>query len=434
MRLSHSLTCAVLAASATAAAQSFDYSLDAASSALTLDADVTLSLSGNLRGAYDATLNPAGTRTILGLFGDDGLNAEAPVTIDLDILIALGGALDGTFQADLNAGLGTVLVSNLAATVGAGGSSSADLTVTLNFDTFRTVNPSSAYIGGFPLSLPLGTATIANVVLAQSGPGAGTAVPGAAPGAFDLSAGVPADVSFDLDLSALGGAVTPVGPLPIVLPVTGSVDLADCETALLGTAGDAFMQSIPNPFPLDLTDVPLPLPTILPPGSTADLLLTASLDSLDLDGTLTGQLAASADAAGRADAYCASNVNSSGFAGELALQGSTSVMAEDLSLVATSLPTQSLGYMLMSRDADLVPLFGGSQGNLCLGGTLYRFSLSVQSSGTLGEVTFTPDFAALPGGQQFAAADSWNFQYWFRDANPTPTSNTTGALRVLFCR
>ena len=29
--------------------------------------------------------------------------------------------------------------------------------------------------------------------------------------------------------------------------------------------------------------------------------------------------------------------------------------------------------------------------------------------------------------------ETWNFQYWFRDANPQTTSNTSPAVAVEFC-
>ncbi|QDV07608.1 hypothetical protein Poly30_31350 [Planctomycetes bacterium Poly30] len=420
---------------AASVAQTFDYAFDAAASSITIDTNVALDLTGSLKGVFDAVSNPGGTRTVLGVFGDNGLNNEVPVTITLGVDALIGGAVVGTFELDYEPVLGAATVSGLFATIGAGGSSSADLTVTLTYDTFRSLNPNSVYIGGFPLTLPLGAAAVTDVVLTQIGPGAGTAVPGAAAGSIDLDAAVTAELSFNVDLSALGGTgITPVGPLPIVLPLTGAFDLADCGTVFSATSSSVQSQSLPNPFPFDLVDQALPLPTILPPGGTADLLLNASLDALRLDGTVTASLVASAGSSGRTVPVCDGNVNSSGLGGALGVAGSTSVTAQDLALVATNLPSNSLGYMLMSRTEALVPGFGGSQGTLCLGGTLYRFSASVQQSGPMGEVTFAPDFGALPSGQTFAAADSWSFQYWFRDANPGPTSNTTGAVRVLFCR
>lgn len=423
----------VLATSASA--QTFDYSFDASVSSLAVNADVAVDLTGNLKGVFDAALNPGGTRTILGLFGDDGMNAEAPVTIVLGVDAILGGALVGGFDLSYDAALGTVTVEGLNATVGAAGTSSADLNVTLNYSTFRTVNPGSAFIGGFPLTLPIGAAAVTDVVLAQSMTGAGVGVPGASAGLVDVTAGVPVELSFNLDLSALGGGgVIPVGPLPLVLPIDGTLDLADCGTVLSSAAQELFMQTVPGQGGFAITDLPLPLPTILPPGNTADLLLNATVDQLTVNGDVRVAISADAGVSGRTEVICESNPNSSGIAAVLGTSGSTSVGSADLALVATELPMNSLGYLLMSQTEDLVPGFGGSQGTLCLGGTIYRFSLSVQSSGQLGEVSFAPDFNALPGGQQFVAGESWNFQYWFRDANPAVTSNTTGAVRVLFCQ
>ena len=33
---------------------------------------------------------------------------------------------------------------------------------------------------------------------------------------------------------------------------------------------------------------------------------------------------------------------------------------------------------------------------------------------------------------QVAAGETWNFQAWYRDANPGPTSNFTPSVSVLF--
>ncbi len=257
---------AVLAAAASA--QALDYTFDASSSSVMLNTDVDLDLTGNLKGVYDATTNPGGTRTVLRLFGDNGLNNEAPVSITLGVAAAIGGALDGTFEMSYDEALGAVVIENLAATVGASGSSSADLTVTLTYDTFRSINPGSVFIGGFPLSIPLGTATVSDVVLTQSGVGGGAAMVTSTT-LVSVTGAVPAELSFNVDLSALGGGaggggVTPVGPLPVLIPMDGVFDLADCGTALTASGTDTAMQTLPNPFPLDLVDVPLPLPTILP--------------------------------------------------------------------------------------------------------------------------------------------------------------------------
>ncbi|MEM6672629.1 MAG: right-handed parallel beta-helix repeat-containing protein [Planctomycetota bacterium] len=130
---------------------------------------------------------------------------------------------------------------------------------------------------------------------------------------------------------------------------------------------------------------------------------------------------------------CASNPNSTG--GVAKLSGLGSATAEDnlLILVGEQLPPGALGYMLGSETPGLVPLFGGSEGVLCLGGTILRFSQTVLVADVNGIVALQPDLSALPGGNIVTAGETWYFQSWFRDAvGGVPTSNTTTALEVTF--
>ena len=58
--------------------------------------------------------------------------------------------------------------------------------------------------------------------------------------------------------------------------------------------------------------------------------------------------------------------------------------------------------------------------------------------GELGQVTATGtrsvplDLSSLPQGTQLLPGETWNFQLWFRDMDPTPTSNTSDAIAVMF--
>ncbi|MCP3918810.1 MAG: hypothetical protein GY711_24955 [bacterium] len=84
----------------------------------------------------------------------------------------------------------------------------------------------------------------------------------------------------------------------------------------------------------------------------------------------------------------------------------------------------------MSRNQGFVPLFGGGQGNLCLGLPIVRFDRDVIATTTVGTASFALDFTGLPQQTVFQAGETWSFQLWFRDANPGPTSNTTPGLAV----
>lgn len=74
---------------------------------------------------------------------------------------------------------------------------------------------------------------------------------------------------------------------------------------------------------------------------------------------------------------------------------------------------------------------GGSQGRLCLGGTIFRLSNFIQSSGGSGAVTLPFPFGQLPPAAELSIGDTWHFQSWFRDVvGGQATSNTSTAVCV----
>ncbi|MCA9000678.1 MAG: hypothetical protein KDB61_02060 [Planctomycetes bacterium] len=105
----------------------------------------------------------------------------------------------------------------------------------------------------------------------------------------------------------------------------------------------------------------------------------------------------------------------------------------DLQLTTAPIPLQCIGYYLMADGQGFLPLPAGSQGNLCVGGTLYRLNGpgQVQFSGTTGSVSFHPDPNQLPSGAVWTPGSTWNFQYWSRD-NGFP-SNFSNLASITFC-
>ena len=130
---------------------------------------------------------------------------------------------------------------------------------------------------------------------------------------------------------------------------------------------------------------------------------------------------------------CSSNPNSTGQVGRISGAGSHDATDEDLTLSVDLLPTQKIGYFLFSTNQVFVPLFGGSQGNLCVGQPLLRYLPPVLNTGMSGSVQLVVDFDAIPAGASFDPGETWYFQLWYRDTNPGSTSNTTEALVVEFC-
>ena len=133
--------------------------------------------------------------------------------------------------------------------------------------------------------------------------------------------------------------------------------------------------------------------------------------------------------------YCGpGNPNSTGLPALLGAYGADEVACGQFQLAASQLPPARPALALASQAMGWVPFLGGEQGNLCLGGTIGRFLMDVgytDPDGTL----FVPlelDNLPLPLPPRVVPGDTWYFQLWFRDKNPTPTSNLTTGLRVQF--
>lgn len=134
--------------------------------------------------------------------------------------------------------------------------------------------------------------------------------------------------------------------------------------------------------------------------------------------------------------FCDATDNSTGVTGTVRALGSRAVADHDLTIATAGLPRDQFGFLLCSRDTDFVPMAGGSDGNLCLGGTIGRFVApgQIQSSGRAGRIEVDVDVNALPqGGATVAAApgETWNFQLWHRDTS-SGGSNFSAALAVEF--
>jgi hypothetical protein len=134
--------------------------------------------------------------------------------------------------------------------------------------------------------------------------------------------------------------------------------------------------------------------------------------------------------------YCSpATVNSTGSSARISAQGSPVAATNNLTLSADRLPLNSFGYFLNSDVQGNMPNPGGSQGTLCLGGSVGRFLQQVQNSGSTGAISIVVDLANMPqalGPVSVMGGETWNFQAWYRDANPSVTSNFTDALSISF--
>ncbi|MEZ6006095.1 MAG: hypothetical protein R3F33_18175 [Planctomycetota bacterium] len=129
---------------------------------------------------------------------------------------------------------------------------------------------------------------------------------------------------------------------------------------------------------------------------------------------------------------CSSNPNSSGQIAGIGGYGDPAASNNNLQLACSNVASDSLGFFLASPNADFVPSFGGSAGNLCLGAGLLRLNdqlLRANSGGRAGRILDTQN---LVPGTAIQAGSTWHFQFWFRDAGLPGVSNTSGSIAIPF--
>jgi hypothetical protein len=136
--------------------------------------------------------------------------------------------------------------------------------------------------------------------------------------------------------------------------------------------------------------------------------------------------------------YCFITPNSAGPGASITATGSGIAANNDVTLHMTGLPTNQFCLFIAARVPGYVQNPGGAQGNICIGSPIARFSsaagYSLPNSGAtgtvsqqinLGSIPLTPAVPVLPG-------ETWCFQGWYRDNNPTPTSNFSDAIFMVF--
>jgi hypothetical protein len=420
---------ALLLLSAASRAQSFAFHVSQPLSSVQLDSNLSQALPGTVIGDYDANTNPTGTRTLPGLFGGSG---NQPVTMDITVqsALAFNGTPAGSFSADIDLNAGTIAIGGLSLDALGGQVAQADLTLELLYQTFRTFQPTSLFVGGVPLPLPLGQASVSDVHFLQSAEGLpGVLVPDPVlPDTYSLSLVVLTDVTFTIDLL---GQATAVGPLPAALPLVGTLTLNGGTAQLTLSAQQSDNQTIPDPFPGQTIDnLALPVPTILPPGGTANLLFNALFGELAFGVASNFQLVSDGTAVCAVTRICSPTPNSVGAGAVLDMIGTASVSANNMLMRTSNLPDHRVTVVRFGNQTTQAP-FGA--GILCVGGTTYR--LPVVYSNPQGIADCAVDFSIpSPKYQALVPGSTWYFQCLYRDPlYSNPAGNASDALRVQIC-
>jgi hypothetical protein len=136
--------------------------------------------------------------------------------------------------------------------------------------------------------------------------------------------------------------------------------------------------------------------------------------------------------------YCGpAALNSTGTPASIAALGSDVRSEDNLSLLATGLPGGTFAFFLASLRQGSVAQPGGSQGNLCLGGSIGRYvgPGEVRRARSDGTTSLQLDVDTVPqptGPYSASAGETWHFQAWYRDAlGGVATPNLSDALGVL---
>ncbi|QDV07769.1 Pregnancy-associated plasma protein-A [Planctomycetes bacterium Poly30] len=133
--------------------------------------------------------------------------------------------------------------------------------------------------------------------------------------------------------------------------------------------------------------------------------------------------------------YCVLTPNSTGGSAFLSGYGTKQLSNNDFGLTAFSLPPNSFGFFIVSNTQAQVANPAGSQGTLCVGGAVGRYLSQVGNSGLFGELSLVVDVNNVPqpnGAIAIQAGETWNFQAWYRDVNPTIVSNFSDGYTITF--
>jgi hypothetical protein len=271
-------TALFLAVTTAASAQDYTFQINQPSSGGSAQFHVQASTSGTLIGNYDAAANPAGTHTKPGLFSTPGATENVAVTVhsfNPDANGQVTFAPSGAFAAHFDLAAGSMTLADFAADLLGGGTASIPVTAAISFDSFRTSNPSSTYLG-IPLTLPLGNADVSGLTATQ--------VPGDAPGTLT-----------PLGNNQYSFTVTPMVIIAASVTFQGSpLDVATDPTPFLLTGQITLTgetAEITESAPIDLTSSVAPalalspIPFDLPGGAHIVFNLTLNTEDTSVQGT-----------------------------------------------------------------------------------------------------------------------------------------------------
>ena len=134
---------------------------------------------------------------------------------------------------------------------------------------------------------------------------------------------------------------------------------------------------------------------------------------------------------------CSGYLNSTGAGAELAVSGSLDVARNSVRLLVSSAPSNAPSVFITSQTDAWPTVPVGSQGVICLGGSIGRFvgPGQVQQTSPTGTMQLDLDLTSLPqpnGAESAIAGQSWYFQAWFRDVVGGQSTSNFSSAAALF--
>jgi len=266
----------------------YDFALKPAQSGLNATVGVNFSSGGTLIGDYNADTNPTGTRTKPGIFGSFGATENLPVAVTLGA--GLNGhpvtRSSGGFRMTFDPALGVASISDYAVNLLSDGPEALTASISLQTESFRTRNPSSIYPGNVPITIPVGQLTLNSLTATQVGVASPGVLTPTAPNEYDFVIAPLVQLAGSIDVF---GTMMDLPGTPTLLPITGHLVVnGDTAEIISMQPLDLSQSADPN---LAIPQQTLALPTILPPGQTANVLLDLTLDQVaaNLSGSINSR-------------------------------------------------------------------------------------------------------------------------------------------------
>ncbi len=263
-----------IVATQAALAEDYQFNVNRATSAATLNSQVSSPLTGTLIGNYDVVNNPTGTITRPGASGGSG-NVAIPYSGN----VTGGGNSQsnpaGSFSLYVNVSDELAAMADLNIDLLNGTHPSFPATFNVLYSTFHTVQPNSIFFGGIPIPVPLGNLVLDTLAVTQSAASGASSLIPSGRNQYNYSVSVPVNIAYT---GSFGGSA--VGDTyPAVLIVTGTLVISGNTATASSAINWSVNQTDNGPF-TPFVDLPLDVPTIFPTGQTAHLLMSGTIQSI----------------------------------------------------------------------------------------------------------------------------------------------------------